>query len=184
MTRLSRIAQSLERVSKILARLLSLVAAVAVAAIVVILVWSSFQRYVLVHPIPAAEELASFLFVAVAFLAIMEGMVAGRQIRVLPLWLRLPPRYQAWAMVAGHVLSIGVLSILIKQTADFALSSYDYGARSYVANLLEWPWMMIIPLALAALAFALFARLLADIDRAMRGEPLPEAKASDTGQLL
>ena len=104
MTRLSRIAQSLERVSKFLARMLSLVAAVAVAAIVVILVWSSFQRYVLVHPIPAAEELASFLFVAVAFLAIMEGMVAGRQIRVLPLWLRLPPRYQAWAMVAGHVL--------------------------------------------------------------------------------
>jgi TRAP-type C4-dicarboxylate transport system permease small subunit len=184
MTRLSRIAQSLEWISNRLARILSVVAAVAVAAIVVILGWSSIQRYVLVHPIPAAEELASFLFVAVAFLAIMEAMVTGRQIRVLPLWLRLPPRLQAWAMVAGHALSIGVLGILIKQTASFALSSYEYGARSYVANLPEWPWMMIIPVALAALAFALFARLLTDVVRALRGEPLPEATTGDAGELV
>ena len=184
MTRLSRIAAVFEAISTFLARVLSIAAAIAVAAIVIILVWSSFQRYILVHPIPAAEELASFLFVAVAFLAMMEGMVAGRQIRVLPVWQKLPQRYQAWAMVAGHVLSIGILGIIIKQTADFALSSYDYGARSYVANLLEWPWMMIIPVALAALAFSLFSRLLTDIDKALRGEPLREAQASDAGEMV
>lgn len=184
MTRLSRIAALFERISMLLARGLSFLAAIAVAAIVVILIWSSLQRYVLTHPTPVAEELASFLFVAVAFLAIMEGMVAGRQIRVLPLWHGLPRRCQAWAMVVGHVLSIGVLAVIVKQTADFALSSYEYGARSYVANLAEWPWMMIIPLALVALAFALFARLLTDIDRALRGETLPEAQAGGPEELV
>lgn len=184
MTTFARFAEILEAITRLIAKLLSCLAALAVALIVAVLVWSSVQRYVLVRPIPAAEEIASYLFVVVAFLAAMEGMVAGRQIRVLPIWVKLPPRFQAWLMVVGHVLSIGVLAILIKQTADFALSSYQYGARSYVANLVEWPWMMVIPVALAALAFALFSRLMGDIVRAARGERLREAQPGEPGDLV
>ncbi|MGB6116906.1 MAG: TRAP transporter small permease [Mesorhizobium sp.] len=184
MNGLSRIADTLEHASLRIARALSIIAAVAVAAIVLLLIWSSLQRYVIAHPTPIAEELASLLFVAVAFLAIMEGMVAARQIRVLPIWLRMPARLQPWLMVIGHVMSIIVLLIIVKQTTDFALSSYEYGSRSYVANLIEWPWMMVIPVALAALILALAARFLKDLDRAIRGEAVPEAKAADTGEIV
>lgn len=175
MSVLSWAARAAEALAAFIARALSVVAALAVAGIVAVLVFSSVQRYVLTSPIPAAEEIAAYLFVTVAFLAIMEGMIAGRQIRVLPVWHRLPLKLQGWTMIAGHVLSIGVLAILIRETFAFAWASYGYGARSYVANLLEWPWMMIIPLALSMLALALLARLLVDLEHVLKGEPVSEA---------
>lgn len=184
MSALSRTARAVDRFAVVLARILSIIAALAVAAIVVVLVFSSFQRYVLTSPIPATEEIAAYLFVMVAFLAIMEGMVAGRQIRVLPVWQRLPLRLQGWTMIAGHVLSLGVLVILIRETFAFAWASYQFGARSYVANLLEWPWMMIIPLALSALALALLARLLEDLDHVLKGEPVSEARDKGSEEMV
>ena len=79
-------------------------------------------------------------------------------------------------MVLGHLLSIAVIAVLVRETFAFALASYEFGARSYVADLLEWPWMMVIPLALSILALGLVARLLVDLDCLFRGEPVAEVK--------
>jgi TRAP-type C4-dicarboxylate transport system permease small subunit len=155
------------------------VSAIAVAAIVVVLVISSLQRYVLSDPIPATEEIAAYLFVAMSFLAMVGGMVEGRHIRVLIGWRLLPKRAQAWAMFVGHLGAIVVLGILFWQTFKFARSSYQFGSRSYVADLLEWPWMMLIPGSFALLALAIAVRSLADLDRALEGEPTPESTTAE-----
>lgn len=156
--------------------MLAIGAALAVAGIALVLVFSSVQRYALERPLPATEEFAGYLFVAVAFLSLAEGFTEGRHIRVLPVWRRLPRRGQGWAMALGHLGSLVVLAILIRQTFDFAWASYHFGARSYVANLLEWPWMMILPVALFVLALAVLARLIVDLERALRGVPVREAE--------
>ena len=176
MSYFSAIARAAEVASEHLARFLAVLAALAVAGIVVILVFSSLQRYLLDQPIPATEELAAYLFVACAFLSMMDGLVNGRHIRLLPVWRNLPSGLQGWTMIAGHLLAIAVLVLLIRETFDFAWQSYQFGARSYVANLLEWPWMMIIPFSLATLAIAIFARMLGDLDRTLNSVPLRETR--------
>ncbi len=176
---LSAIASGLERLSRWIARLATLLAALAVSGIVLVLVFSSLQRYALEQPIPATEEIAAYLFVTVTFLSLVEGIAQGRHIRILPLWRRLPQRWQGWAMLAGHLGSLVVLAFLIRETFAFAWSSLEFGARSYVSNLLEWPWMMLLPAALALLSISILARMATDLHATLLGQPLPEAGAGE-----
>ena len=67
MQALGRLARLAYAVSEALGRGLAAAAALAVAGIVLILVFSSVQRYALDQPIPATEELAGYLFVAFTF---------------------------------------------------------------------------------------------------------------------
>jgi TRAP-type C4-dicarboxylate transport system permease small subunit len=168
-----------EALSLRVARVMTALSAIAVTGIVLLLVFSSLQRYVLASPIPATEEVAAYLFVAMAFLAMVGGMVERRHIRILVVWRLLPVRWQAWAMFAGHVGAIVVLGILFWQTYAFAWSSHELGSRSYVADLPEWPWMMLIPVSLGLLLLAVALRALADLDRALDAAPTPEAQAGD-----
>lgn len=174
---MQRAAERADALSRGIAVAMTGAAALAVGLIVVVLVFSSLQRYVLAAPIPATEEIAAYLFVCVAFASMVGGLVEGRHIRVLPLWRRLPAGAQNWAMLAGHAFSIAVLGVLVRETFGFAWSSYRLGARSYVANLPEWPWMMVIPACLTLLALAVALRAFGDLERALRAAPAPEARA-------
>jgi len=184
MSALSMLAKYAEVLARYIANFMTAVSAVSVAAIVVVLTVSAAQRYVLTSPIAATEEVAAYLFVALAFTAMVGGMVEGRHIRLLPLWQRLPTKWQNWAMLVGHLGAIFVLSIIIRETFSFAWASYNYGARSYVADLIEWPWMMLIPGSLTLLAFAIAARAIVDLDRAIAGHAAPEATRVDEDEAI
>ena len=138
----------------------------------------------LASPIPATEEIAAYLFVVLSFSSVVGGFVQGRHIRVLPLWQRLPPRLQGWTMLAGHLAAAAVLLVLVKQTFDFAWSSRAFGARSYVADMPEWPWMMVIPASLSLLALVILLRALVDFDRILHAEAPPEARRASPGEEL
>ena len=173
-----------ERISRGFGWLTTVVSALAVAAIVLVLVFSSLQRYLLENPIPATEEIAAYLFVILAFLAIVGGFVERRHIRALPLWHRLPVAAQGWTILLGHLAAIVTLAFVIRETFLFAWQSRAYGARSYVANMLEWPWMMVIPLALMLFALTLALRMVIDLDRILRREPPPEVRSSEDAEPL
>lgn len=96
----------------------------------------------------------------------------------------MPAKLQGWALIAGHLLAITILLLPVRETFNFAWQSYQFGARSYVANLLEWPWMMIIPFSLATLAVAIFARMLGDLDRTLKGLPMRETANGAEGEEL
>lgn len=182
MTALTEAARWAERASRWLGWITTVISALAVAAIVLVLVASSAQRYLLQSPIPATEEIAAYLFVILAFLSVVGGFVDRRHIRVLPLWHRLPVGVQGWAILLGHAAAIAVLAVLIEETFAFAWSSRAYGARSYVADLLEWPWMMVIPVALGLFALVLALRIVIDLERILRREPPPEARRQVEGE--
>lgn len=167
-----------ERVSRWIGWITTAVSALAVATIVVVLTFSSLQRYVLETPIPATEEIAAYLFVILAFLSVVGGFVERRHIRVLPLWHRLPVAAQGWTILLGHLAAIVTLAFVIRETFIFAWQSRAYGARSYVADMIEWPWMMVVPVALAMFALTLALRMVIDLDRILRREPPPEARRS------
>lgn len=184
MSGLARLAVGCDRLARRLSRLLTAISAIAIAAVVLILVFSSLQRYLLERPFPATEEIAAYLFVVLSFAALVGGLVEGRHIRVLPLFVRLPALVQRWAILLGHLAAVVVLAFLIKQTFDFAWSSHRFGTRSYVADLLEWPWMMVIPVSLALMALVLLLRMVGDLDRALRRQPVPEASRNQADETL
>jgi len=176
MTRLARAADWADRFARRISWCLTAVSAVCVFAIVAVLVVASTQRYLLTSPNAWTEEMAAYLFIALSFFSVVGGFVDGRHIRLLPLWQRLPRGLQNWGMLAGHLAAIGVLALIIRETFAFARSSLAFGTRSYVADLLEWPWMMIIPVCLGLLALVLALRVVADLGRIARGLPAPEAR--------
>lgn len=162
-------------------RLMGVAAALAVAGIVVLLVSSSVRRYLLGSPIPVTEELTALLFAALSFLSIVEGFVHDRQIRVGIVWRRLPRPLRNWTMLAGHVLTLVVLGWLVRWTFEFSLVSLELGSRTYVSELLLWPWMMLIPGSLALLGLAVAVRALVDLRATLRGEPVREEAALTPG---
>lgn len=164
-----------ERASGLVSRLLAVASALALAVIVVLLVASSVRRYLLGAPLPVTEEFSALLFSAVSFLAVAEGFRQDRHIRLSLLWRHLPARLQGWAMIAGHVFSLAVILWLAYWTAQFALTSQMFGSRSYVSGLTLWPWMMLIPVSLAALVLAIVIRALADLRLVAAGRPVLEA---------
>jgi len=184
MSALGQAARWAERASRWLGWATTAISALAVAAIVVVLTFSSTQRYLLASPIPATEEIAAYLFVVLAFLSLVGGFVERRHIRILPLWHRLPAALQGWTILLGHAAAIVTLAFVIRETFLFAWQSRAYGARSYVADMLEWPWMMLIPVALALFALALVLRMVVDLDRILRREAPPEVRAAEDGEHL
>lgn len=143
---------------------------VAVVGILVLLVGSSLKRYLLGTPIPVTEELAALLFVAVSFCSMPYGYFARRQIRVLVVWRRLPPRLAAWGAVAGDVASIAVLGIVIQSMYGFTAFSFDVRAVSEVADIVLWPWMGLMMAMLGLLALAIAVRSVINIRDAVTGK--------------
>ena len=184
MSALHGVALLAERVARWIGWIATAISALAVAGIVIVLTLSSTQRYLLAHPIPATEEIAGYLFVILAFLAVVGGFVERRHIRILPLWHRLPARLQGWTLLLGHVAAIAMLVLIVRETFSFAWQNRAYGARSYVANMLEWPWMMVIPVALALLVLVLALRVVVDLDRILRREPPPEVRRGEEPEPL
>ncbi len=172
---LSRLIDRAERIMEAVSRAMGVLAAIAIAGIVILLVGSSVRRYFLGSPIPVTEELAALLFAALSFLSIPEGFVHDRQIRIAIVWRKLPRAAQGWAMLAGHLFNLLILGWLARWTFGFALTSLELGSRTYVSEILLWPWMMLIPVALAILALALVVRALVDLRATVSGRPVREA---------
>ena len=167
-----------ERVLHIVCTIQASAAGLAVAGMVVLLAGSSLGRYAFGKPIPVTEELGALLFVTLAFLSVTEGFMADRQVRIQVVWRLLPPRIKGWAMVVGHGLSVIGLVIIIWATWDFAWFSYQVGAETYITEILVWPWMMLVPVALAILVLATIVRMAVDVHAILIGEPVREAGVS------
>lgn len=179
---LARVAAAAEAGVAGLSWAMTALAAIAVALIVAILLFSAVQRYILASPFPQTEELAAFLFVVVAFFSIPLGFLKGRQIRIVVLWRKLPQGAQGWAMLLGHLLTIFVLVMVIRETGAFSHLSYEFASRSWNADFLEWPWQAVIPGSLAVLVLAVAARFLVDLARILAGRPVVVAEDAARAQ--
>ncbi len=182
-TTLGRFARYAERAMWIVSWMQGVTASLSVAAMVSLLVASSLGRYVFGKPIAVTEELGALLFVTLAFMSMTEGFMSDRQVRIQLVWRSLPPRVQGWSMIAGHGLSVGALAVVIDATWDFAFFSYQVGAKTYITEIIEWPWMMLIPMSLGIFATATIVRMLVDLHAVLTGSLVKEAQAASQFKL-
>ena len=153
---------AIERVIKLVSSGLGSLAALALLLTTFLLAFASIRRYVVDAPLAVTDELVGFLLVSIAFLSVAEGFLRGRQVRLLFLWNVLPRRIRNVLWLLGHIFALVVLALIVTQTWNFAAFSFEIGAKSSVADISEWPWMMIIPLSLIALIAVILLRLVKD----------------------
>lgn len=155
--------------------------ALSTAGIFALLVASSFKRYLGGSPVPYTEELAGLLFVVTSMAAVPHGIASAQHIRLLVVWRRLPQRLAAACAAVGDLLGAAVLVVLLRQMLAFADYSREVGSRTEVAELLLWPWMMVMPASLAVLAVAVTVRALARLAalRAGRFDSLEPGQVPD-----
>ena len=156
--RLLDFVRRLERAAAALATLLGWLAALAVLAIAALLVVSSLKRYLFVSPVPATEELGSLLFLALGLLSLAYGFVNQRHVRVDIIWRRFPGRTRRALEAAGLLLAVPAIIILVRETWDVAVFSFEIGARSDMSEINLWPWRLVLPLGLGALGLVILLR--------------------------
>ena len=158
--RWERAAVGLDGASRTLARVLSFGAVLSLVVTTALLAVSSLLRYAADQPIYFTDELVGFLLVSTAFLAVADGYYNGRQIRLLFVWKLLPRRARIVTRLLGETLSLFVLAIIVRETWAFAEFSREIGAKSPVAGIYEWPFMMIIPVAIGVLMLSVAVDIL------------------------
>jgi TRAP-type C4-dicarboxylate transport system permease small subunit len=178
--RTASFADRADRIAGVAAKGLAALGAVALFGTTFLLAFASIRRYVIDAPLSITDEMVGFLLVSIAFLSVADGFLKGRQVRLLFLWKVLPDRLRDIAYLAGHVFALVVLGTIVTQTYEFARFSLEIGAKSPVADIIEWPWMMVIPVSLVMLMIAIAIRLIADIATVMEGRHIDVVAASES----
>ncbi len=110
---------------------------------------STLMRYVFDSPIHFSNELAGLLFFSLTFLTIPHVLNSGRHIRIDLVTRKLSPLAARLSEVFTSLILILFSAIIIYESWDFMLFSYEIDSRSEISGLLLWPWMILMPLSFA-----------------------------------
>ncbi|WP_116473885.1 TRAP transporter small permease [Zobellella maritima] len=108
---------------------------------------STLLRYVFDKPVHFSNELAGLLFFSLTFLTIPHVMNCGRHIRIDLVTRCLHPLVARLTEVFASLVLILFSAIIIYESWDFMIFSYEIDSRSDISGLLLWPWMVLMPLS-------------------------------------
>lgn len=159
-----------EKILSVVSRLFVYVASLFLACLIVILVFSAISRYFIGRPFAATEEISTFLFVVISIMPIAFTFFDNKHIRIVALWQHLSQPWRDVASLCGQLLAIVVLGFIISETWSFAAFSFSIGARAENTDMLQGPWMMVIPTALGLIALGIGVRALLNLAGLLRRE--------------
>ncbi|MEM8987080.1 MAG: TRAP transporter small permease [Pseudomonadota bacterium] len=156
---IDKIADGLLAVSRVVGYAGLVMSCVAIVGIVLLLSVSALVRYVFSTPIPFTEDLSGLLFVIVFTASIAHATNEGGHFRLMLLWNKLSPRMRGVTLILGDMMTLIAFSIIASVTWEFADFSRMLNSRSDFGDILLWPWMMVIPVAIACFCFAILVRI-------------------------
>lgn len=160
---------------------LAALSAVLMASFVVL---GTVMRYFVGAPLMFSDELVGLLFISMAFLAIPMGLLQKRHISVDLLVRTIRYPWRRLIDLIAILIFIAFALVFIYNAFDFADFSRQIRARSDIGSLLLWPWMMLMPAALAVAVLVAVLQLI-DTIRALAGhEPLAEENRPETVESL
>lgn len=169
-TRESRLT-SVQHVVTVIGKALSGVAGIGIIALCVLTLADVSGRYLRNRSVTGTIEVTEVGLVCVVFLGMMGAHINGRHIRTPLLTNRLPSR-------PAHIIRIIVMSLSVifllwatYETALIALDSISRGEYRYgIVKVPIWPARAMIPIGLAALAFAMALTIVETWLKLSRGE--------------
>ncbi len=140
------------------------VAATAIAAIAGLVALAAFMRYAASAPIKETDELVGLFFFLTCFLAVSHCTVTGRQIAVTLLSDRFTGIPGKLAKIASAGATVFFLAWMGYLSIDFVNLSIIVGARSDMAQILLWPFMIFMPIMLIYLIIVTLVTAFAKVE--------------------
>lgn len=109
---------------------------------------SAVLRYVIGSPISFSDELASLLFVFLAFSTFPYVLNRGEHIRLTIVTERLKQPLQKVTQILASLIFLSFASIFIYESYKFVEFSQLLNSHSEVSGILLWPWMALMPFSL------------------------------------
>lgn len=151
---MQRLGANSARLSAVINRWVELLCAVLLAVLIVDIWIGVFGRYVFELPVTWAEELARYLMIWAALLAVSCGVARREHVAVTALLDRFPPPLRRWVDVAIDALAFSFFAFL----CYFGIDMTQQGATQY-ATIFEMT--MTIPFASVPISSALVCLQLA-----------------------
>ena len=147
-TNLLRLSERAAALSTAINKVVELVCA-AIIGVLILDIWIGvFGRYVFELPVTWAEELARYLMIWAALLAVSCGVARREHVAVTALLHRIPPRIRRWIDVGIDVLAFAFFAFLLY----FGIGMTEQGSTQY-ATIFEMT--MTIPFASVPISSAL-----------------------------
>lgn len=149
--------------SRQVARVELLVCKLMIALFTGLLVANVTLRYGLNSPLYFAEELAVFILIWMAFLAISVSLREDTQIRLTLLTDALPRRARRVVLLTMDALVAAMLAVILVHAVGWIRSPAVDFELALTLNMPKWPFYAIIPLFSGAGLVHVSARLLASL---------------------
>jgi TRAP-type C4-dicarboxylate transport system permease small subunit len=153
---------------KLITKALAIISACLGAAMTAIVSFSVLYRYVTGTPVDMQEDIVGLLFVAMVFLALPHCSVTNSQISATLIRDVLSSRWKRLCDILAQICVV-VFSLFFGWIAySYTLTSFEFGSRSMVGNILLYPWMALMPfscLMLIVVAVVKIAGLLRGADQ-------------------
>ncbi len=140
--------------------LLMYAAAALLAVLCFFVAISAIMRYLVGSPFRFTEELVGLLFVATVFLTLPLCFVLNRNISMSLIVDRLPAGVRRITDVFGFLACLAFVWLFGSASLQFALQSLNLESRSDMAELLLWPWMLVMPISVACVGLILVGQRL------------------------
>lgn len=155
----SRTARVAAAASRMLANLEMLVCKVLIVAFTGLLVVNVGMRYVLNAPLFFAEELAIYILIWMAFLAISVSIHEDSQVRFTLVTDAMPRKARRLALLVAELAVAAMLAVILVRSVGWILSpsaSFDFAVT---LGWPKWPFFLIIPVFAAAALCHVTARI-------------------------
>lgn len=150
---------SLTRASHWLAQLEQLLCSLLIVAFGVLLIANVIARYAFDSPIFFAEELAVYILIWMAFLAISVAIHQDQHVRLTMLVGQLPASLQRLAYWLTELICLALLAVLLWYSIGWIRSPSVAFDIAITLNWPKWYFYLIVPIFCATAIFHILARL-------------------------
>lgn len=170
----------MKRTGSVLSALASAMLYLATAALLVmtaLVTAAAIMRYVARRPLDFTEDLVALLYMAMVFLALPIATVRRAHISISVLPKRIMTLLRHPLRLAASLAMIAYCSWFTLAAFRFASQSLWLSAKSEQANILLWPWMAIMPIAMGFVVVISILHLM----QTATGEPDDTEQAAGDG---
>lgn len=157
---------ALTQLSRAVVRLEQWLCGVLIVAFSVLLIVNVILRYALNSPLFFAEELAVYILIWMAFMAISIGIHYDNHVRLTMLTGILPAPLKAACYWVGELITLAILAVLLKYSIGWVTSPAVAFDIAITLGWDKWVFYLIIPIFSATSILHVTARL---SDRSRRG---------------
>jgi len=147
------------RAALIASKLLLMLSAFSGVLMTLLVSLSAVMRYAVGKPFGFTEELVGLLFSSLVFLALPYVTASRQHIEITLIYDLLPQKTKYFLFVLGTVLASVYMLWFAYYAFEFAYFSFLIGSTSDLGNIALWPWMGLMVVSSAIVAFVLILLL-------------------------